>query len=442
MTRMLIVGGTLLPLTDAGVRAANASIMIDEGKITDVGSGLDPAGAEILDASGCIVLPGLVDTHRHTWQSAVRHRLGDATFGEYGAQMLAQLAPAYTPEDIYIGTLLGALSALDSGITTMADWSHAMNSPEHADAAIAGLADAGIRAVFTHGYPRGDGRNWTRHSELPHPRDIVRIRDQVLTDNEGLVTLAMAARGPEMTTMETTRGDLALARELGVRVSLHVGAGQFGPEHRAVAGMHAAGLLASDLTFIHLSSSSDDEVAMIAGSGGSVSLAPLCEAMVPGLGMSSLSRLLAAGIMPSLSGDTETFGTGDLFTQMRILLACARTAAREAEPQGLPLPVREVLRYATVAGAAATGLDSRIGSLSAGKDADLIMIRGTDVNLHPVTDPVGAVVLAAHPGNVDTVMVRGRVLKRAGRLTHAGLAGVIDRAARSRDRLLSSAGPR
>jgi cytosine/adenosine deaminase-related metal-dependent hydrolase len=188
--------------------------------------------------------------------------------------MLVRLAPHYSPEDVYVGTLLGALSALDSGTTCLLDWSHIQNSPAHADAAVAALQDSGLRAVFAHGYPRDPARNWTAGSDLPHPPDIVRVREKLLPDDDALVTLAMAARGPEMTTLDVACADVDLARELGVRVSMHVGASDFGPRYHAVRRLTERGRLGDDMCLIHLSSTPVDELALIAAHGAHVSLGP------------------------------------------------------------------------------------------------------------------------------------------------------------------------
>jgi cytosine/adenosine deaminase-related metal-dependent hydrolase len=353
--------------------------------------------------------------------------------------MLGPVGAAYRPEDVRIGTLLGALSALDAGITTLVDWAHCMNTPEHADAAVDALAESGIRAVFAHGWPLAP--EWTRDSALPHPADIRRLRESRFSAPDQLLTLAMAARGPEMARPEVWLGDLRLARDLGIRSTVHVGAYAHNARHRAVAQLRDAGVLGADLTFVHCSRSGDDEFAMIADTGGSISLGVHCELNSTGMGDIPLDRILASGLRPSLSGDTETKCAGDLFTQMRLLLAYYRswTGGGHSEvPEPQRLGVRDVLEFATLAGARAAGLDGLTGSLSPGKQADLILVRATDLNLAPVTDPAAAVVLAAHPGNVDTVLVGGRTVKRGGRLVAADLPGVLARAEASRRRVLAT----
>ena len=413
-------------------------VLVQEGRIQAVGVNLHAPNAQRLTMEDCIVMPGLIDTHRHTWQSVLRHRLGDTDFAGYGCQMLRGLGPIYRPEDIFIGNLLGCLGALDAGTTTLLDWSHALNTPEHADAAVSALRQSGIRAVFAYGWSRADGQNWTRDSSLGHPRDIVRMRREVLPSDDALVTLAMAARGPEMTTAEVVRQDFALARELGVRVSMHAATGEFGPRFRAIEQMANDALLGPDLTLIHVCTASAKELRAMADNGVTACIGPQVEMTVSGCGVPAIGRLLAAGIRPSLSGDTETCATGDLFTQMRMALAGERLVANNRLiPDETPaLKVADVVDFATVEGARACGLLHKIGSLTPGKDADLIILRGTDLNLAPLSDPLGAIALAANPGNVDTVLVRGEFRKRAGHLVGFDLDAIRARARASRDWLL------
>lgn len=429
--RSVIRGASVISMERAVGTLERVDIAIADGRISDIRchAEVEP-GTEVINGTGMIALPGFVDAHRHTWQTALRHRLPDATFGEYGAEMLGRRAPNYTAEDIRIGTLAGALTALDSGITTVVDWSHALNTPQHADAAIDALRGSGIRAQFAHGIPRGDGRNWTRQSQLPHPADIVRIRHEVLGD--GLITLAMAARGPEMSTLEVTVADFLLAREYGIRISTHVGAAGLGPQFHAVRALYDVGLLGPDVTLIHLCSTPDDELAIVRDTGTNACVGPMAELLMPGVGRMPVQRLLAAGLLPALSTDTETVSAGDMFSQMRLTLAAARDGAEEA-PMVTAL---QVLEMATVAGARAAGLDHQIGRLVPGLDADLVLVRGDDVNLMPATDPVAAVVLGAHAGNVDTVLVRGEVRKRHGTLLGVDLGELTSQVRASRDRLL------
>lgn len=441
--RTVLSGGWVLSMDPAIGDLRRGDVLIEGERIAAVAPRLEVEAAERIDASRMIVLPGFIDTHRHTWQTCVRHRYADIDPQIYFAEMLGDKGAAFTAEDVYTGTLLGAVAALDAGTTTLLDWAHVQNSPEHADAAVRALHDAGIRGVFAHGWPLVDGRAWMFDSTRGHPEDIRRLKLRYFSSNDQRLTLAMAARGPEMACAHVWQHDLRLARELGIRSSIHMGAYARNAPVRAIAQMQAAGALGDDLTFVHCCFSGDDELAMMADAGVTASLGVHCELNSQGIGDLPLDRLLAAGIRPSLSGDTETKCAGDLFTQMRHAFAHYRawmggghSRAAKAPPT---LTLRDVLAFATIEGARATGLDKRTGSLTPGKQADIVLIRQDDLNLVPVSDAVGAVVLAAHAGNVDTVFVAGRVLKRDGRMVGIDLDALRQRAFASQRAVLGEA---
>jgi cytosine/adenosine deaminase-related metal-dependent hydrolase len=437
----LISGGWVLTMDPRIGELRRGDVLVEDGKIVAVAPSVHAPVAEKLSAEGMIVLPGFVDTHRHTWQSCLRHRCGDMKIEQYFVEMLGHKGAKYRPYDVYIGTLLGSLSALDSGITTMLDWAHIQNSPEHSDAAIHGLRDSGIRGVFAHGWPLVDDVTWIMNSKREHPSDIRRLRREYFSSDDQLLTLAMAARGPEMAAYETWKADLRLARELAIRSTIHMGAMERNGKVRAIAQMNEAGALGDDLTFVHCCQCHDDEIQMMADAGVTVSLGTHCEMNSQGIGDIPIDRLLAAGIRPSLSGDTETMCSGDMFSQMRHTLGYYRSwmGGGHSKVKNAPetLRMRDVLEFATIEGAKANGLDHKVGSLTPGKQADLIMIRMEDINLAPVSDPVGSVVLAAHPGNVDSVFVAGRAVKRSGRLLGADLARIRQLAESSQQFLLS-----
>jgi 5-methylthioadenosine/S-adenosylhomocysteine deaminase len=380
-------------------------LLLDGDRVEAVGPDLPaPPDAEVIDATGMLVLPGLVDTHRHTWQTALRHRGAGWSLTDYLDTLLRGHGARYRPEDVYTGTLLGALGALDAGITTLVDWAHIEHTPDHTNASITALRDAGIRAVFAHSRPiPGTGL------EAAGRADVRRVREGLLADDEALVTLAMAAHGPDFTPPETTSADFGLARELGIPITTHLGGGRPGTNPTGVRMLHEAGLLGPDLTVVHGNGIPDAELKLLADHGVRASISPQIELTMPGLGANvAIRRMLAAGLRVGLSTDSETASSGDLFTQMRFALA-----AHRAEGEDQPLAPRDVLELAT--GGAA---------LVPGAAADVILVRATDVNLAPVSAPADALVLAAHPGNVDTVLVAGKVVKRDGRLV-GGMGGAL-----------------
>jgi 5-methylthioadenosine/S-adenosylhomocysteine deaminase len=418
---------------------SDADLLIEDGKIAAIGPDLGVEDAEIIDGTDRIVIPGFVDSHRHTWQTAMRGIAADWTLTQYIVGILATLGPAYRPEDIYAGNLLGALECLDAGITTLVDWSHDLNSPDHADAACQALTDARIRAVLAHGNANSV---WLNPDSMADWSDLSRLRSRWFPTDDQLLTLAMALRGPDFGSVDAAEADWRAARDLGLRITVHIGVGGFG--NRSVAALNDRGLLGPDTTYVHCSRLDPDEFQMIADTGGTASVAAEVE-MHMGHGHPPTNKLLSVGIRPSLSIDVCTGIGGDMFSQMRTSLAMARalTNHRHLEagitPDHLELTTRDVLEFATLQGARAAGLDHRTGSLSVGKDADVVLLRTDRLNLHPVNHPVAAVALGANTSNVDTVLVAGDVVKRDGELVGYDLPRVRRLVCDSRDELLTKA---
>jgi 5-methylthioadenosine/S-adenosylhomocysteine deaminase len=335
---------------------------------------------------------------------------------------------------------MGALEALNAGITTLLDWSHVNNTPEHADAAISGLTEAGIRAVYAHGVPVG--ADWWSYSSRNHPEDVRRIRKQYFHSDDQLLTLALAARAPGNTTPDVAEHDWRLARDLGIRISVHVGMRLTGVHVRHVLTLNQLGLMGADTTYIHCTDCTDEELDLIARTGGSASVAPFVE-MLMGHGIPPTGRLVARGVRPSLSIDVVSSVPGDMFTQMRTALVQERILAFTETPDTAFAPTlthRDVLEFATIDGARACALDHKIGTITPRKQADIVLIRTDQVNVAPVVDPVATVVICADTSNVDTVFVAGRIVKHNGQLVRVDLPRLLERLADARDHLLSNAG--
>jgi 5-methylthioadenosine/S-adenosylhomocysteine deaminase len=422
--RILIKGGYVVSGDPSIGELSDADVLIDGSRIAAVGRNISVTDAVVIDAKSKLVLPGLIDTHRHTWQTQLRSMIPEGDFFVYLKVVLQTMAPRYRPEDVYVGNLVGAIGAINSGITTLLDWSHIMQTPAHADAAIKGLADSGIRGIFAYGYPIAPYADWSNpKSLLRHPADVRRVKQQYFSSQDQLLTLAMAIRGLSSSAFETTVDDLKLARELAIPVTVHTGAPGYKPPG-AVTEMKNAGLLGPDITHVHTLRCSDDELKMIADSGGFVSSSPATELM-SGQGYPSLQRWLKFGIKPALSIDNESRLPTDLFTQMRALVMVDHImeTQRVITAGGKPVlvPVRDVLEYATLQGARATGLEKKTGSLTPGKQADIILMDLDDINMFPVNDPVSSAVLIGNPGNVSWVFVDGKVMKREGKLVGVDL---------------------
>ncbi|MEV7323697.1 amidohydrolase family protein [Streptomyces sp. NPDC093970] len=418
--RILLSGGTVVSMDPAVGDLERGDVLIEDGVIVEVAEAIDAPDAEVIDAADRIVMPGFVDTHRHTWQTAFRGIGADWTFPEWAQAMHRTLKPRYRPEDVYLGTLLGRLEALHSGVTTMLDWFHCAQGPEHADAGVAALRDAPGRSVFCHGAGWG--------TTDPVEAEIRRVRS-VLPGDDGLLTMSFGLRGAEDTSFGTVADELRLAAELGLRTSLHV---ESEGVRRPVADLHEHGLLRDTTTFVHANGIGDDELRMLADAGATVSVSPDVELKM-GFGWPMTGRMLAAGLRPTLSVDDVPSAGGDMFSTLRTAYAVQR---------GLDggLDSRDLLEFATVDGAHALGLAARTGSLTPGKDADVILLRADDITVFPVTDPVGTIVAAGHPGLVDTVLVAGRVVKRDGVLTGLDLRALRTRLLESRDRVAAAAG--
>ena len=439
--RVVLRGGHILSMDREVGDVIGGDLLIEDDRIAAVAPSIDAADAEVVDATDCIVIPGFVDSHRHTWETVIRGIAPDVSLGGYFDLVLDQLAPAYRPEDVYAGNYLGSLEAIDAGVTTLLDWSHISNTPDHADEAIHGLRDAALRAVYCYGNPNTSLADWWYSSTLEAPEDIRRVRERYFSSEDGLLTLAMGTRGPGFCTPEVVRHDWELAREVGAPISVHVGMGPYAGRFAMVSQLAELGLLGDDTTYIHCNYLSDDEFRLIAESGGKISISPSVE-MAMGHGTPPTAKALRHGLRPSLSIDVVTTVPGDMFTQMRFLFAQARLLEHEAafaagnEHEPTLLTSRDVLEFATIEGARVCGLEQRTGSLTPGKQADVVVLRCDESNTYPVIDPVSTVVQQADTRNVDAVFVAGRQLKRDGRLVDAGLRGARDRAAASLDYLL------
>jgi 5-methylthioadenosine/S-adenosylhomocysteine deaminase len=304
-SRTLLRGGHIVSMDPEIGDIPGGDVLIEDENIAEVAPSIDASDCEVIDASGAIIIPGFIDSHRHTWETVIRGIAPDVTLDGYFALILDALAPAYRPEDVYAGNLLGTLEAIDAGVTTLLDWSHINNTPDHPDEAIRALSECGIRAVYCYGNPNTSLADWWFNSVLESPEDIRRIRDTYFASDDGLMTLAMGTRGPGFCVPEVVRHDWELARDIGVPISVHVGMGNVAGRFRMVEQLHDLGLLGPDTTYIHCNHLTDREFQLIADTGGTTSIAPMVE-MTMGHGMPPTGELLEHGLRPSLSCDVVT----------------------------------------------------------------------------------------------------------------------------------------
>lgn len=428
--RTLIRGATVITLDRQG-DLPEADILVSGDVIQEIAPRIQADDAEVVSAAGCIVIPGLINAHLHTWQTALRGVAANWTLLEYFQKMHAGLARVFAPEDLHIATLVGALNQLNHGTTTLVDWCHNNRTPAHNDAAIDGLLQSGIRAAFFHGTPKPDPKPgeipfW----EVPHPRAEV---ERLIRAHQGrsLLSIGAAVLGPHYSTLDVALHDFRMARDLGVIASLHQGGGPA----RTPDGwdkLQAEGLLGPHVNIVHGHALNDAQLNTFCDLGMSFSAAAESE-MSQGHGHPLTGRLRALGHAPSLGVDLESVMSGDMISQARIALGIQRSldnVAYRVEHNTVPststIPAREALQWVTVEGARMLGQLDRIGSLAAGKQADLVMIRASDLNMQPVHDPVSSVVFQTSLANIDSVMVAGQWKKRHGQLLGVELAPKLE----------------
>jgi cytosine/adenosine deaminase-related metal-dependent hydrolase len=423
---------------------AGVDLLVEDDRVAAIEptGRLGRQGVEVVDAKNCIVIPGLVNTHMHTWQTALRSVASNWTLLEYFKKMHAGLATVFQPEDMYIANVVGALNQLNGGTTTLVDWCHGNRTPAHNDGAVDALMESGIRAFFFHGTPKPDPKPGEKGFwEIPHPRaELERLAKHRI---KGLVSLGAAILGPHYSTLEVSLHDFKMAKELGVIASMHQGGGP----PRSPDGwqkLEQAGLLGRYVNIVHGQGLTDEQLSRFVSLGVSFSVTPESE-MIQGHGFPITGRLRKLGHRPSLGIDLESAISGDMLTAARIALNMQRSmdnAEYRQEKGTIPdtstITTREALSWITVDGARMLCMDDQIGSLKPGKQADLVVISTTGINMQPVNDPVSAVIMQANLSNIDSVMVAGQWRKRAGKLLTGGLLEKFDSLRESGRRILGA----
>ncbi|MEK9281929.1 MULTISPECIES: amidohydrolase family protein [unclassified Bradyrhizobium] len=432
MRRTLIKSAVVISMDDRIGDLRTGDVLVERNRIVDVRPSIDlgsgTADTEIVDGTGRIVIPGLINAHMHTWQTALRGYAANWTLLEYFRRMHAGLATVFRPEDIYIATLVGALNQINCGTTTLVDWCHNNPTPNHTDAAVRGLIESGIRAAFFHGSPKPEPKPGEPHfSEIPHPRrEVERLLAGPLADRDGLVTVGLAILGPHYSTLDVAMHDFRLARELNLIASMHQGGGPA----KTPGGWEKlieARLVGPGINIVHGNDLPDDLLDRLVGLGVSFSVTPENE-MIQGHGFPITGRLFKRGVRPTIGIDLESVLAGDLFSAARVALSMQRALdnaetrrANGTIPATTTIPAREALHWITTEGARMLGREDQIGSLTPGKLADLVIINASDLNLFPVHDPVSTVVMQTSLANIEAVMIGGTWKKRNGRLLVEGL---------------------
>jgi len=402
-SRTLIRGGCVLTL---GARTPNfevADVLIQDGRVSEVGPGLRARDADVIDAADTIVMPGFVDVHRHTWQSLFRNLDGAAT--DDTLTPASRFGPHYLAEDAYAGTLIGLLGAIEAGITTVVDLSDIQMGTDFTEAVLQAHTDAGVRTVFVPASPpwlvQADGQSW--------------LGEAISQATSRGVAAAFGASSP--VGVDLVEREWQLAREHGWRIHAHVGSA---PEETGkVARLGGLGRLGPDVTLVHCSQLDESDLDAITSTRTEVCLTPSTE-MTRGV-TPPIQSLLDRGIRPGLGTDRQGMAPGDMFAQMRSVISVQHARMFDLKLAGkasLPqlMNTRDVIRFATIEGARVAGLGDTTGSIEPGKAADLILLRTDRPNIHPINDPIGAVVWGMDTSNVDWVFVGGKPVMREGAL--------------------------
>mgnify|MGYP000464309132 CR=1 FL=1 len=446
-TQTLIQNGHLLTMDDRLGEMLNTDVLIEDGIIVKIATDIDAPNAQVIDASEHIVLPGFVDAHRHMWQTQMRGRMGDGTLLDYAAEIRNVFSCCYDPDDVYVGTLMGYLDALNAGCTTLIDHSHIMKSMEHSDAAINAFKDSGARGIFCYGlYPNPEENVKDSLERLLNPPGFIAqnakiVRERHFNEENGHIRFGIALTELEWFPIEHTIKELEFARELNsYKISIHAGLGSSSHYTKFVERLHKEKQLSHDMHFVHGWGLTDHELKLIVEQGASLVATPETELQMA-MGFPVTGRFSQQGGKAGLGIDIVSNQSADMFTQMRLALQCVRGQANEAlakkglSPEKLTMTTEDVLKSATIDGAKSLKLEHEIGSLTVGKRADIQLISKTDINMVPVTNAIHSVVLCAGVNNIDTVMVNGEIIKRNGVLCREDLKGLTKRLTKSSEKI-------
>src|SRR6201994_481610 len=414
---------TVLTMDDAHTVLNNADVLVSGETIAAVGPNLEvPEGTAEIDAAGGIVMPGMIDTHRHMWQTAMRGEGAAWTRTQYFVYYYLTWVKYFRPQDVYAANLLAAIESIDSGVTPTVDWSHGLRTIDHAEAATDALEEVPGRFVLAYGNIFQGAWEW---ATTPEFRDFYTRRFDGKGDMLGF-QLAFDLPGiegfPEKAAFD-------VARDLGVGVTTHAGVWKVTGD-AGINQMYDNGFMTPGTMYVHAATLSPDSYHKIAATGGvaSVSTESECNA---GQGYSPTWRLRKYGIPVSLSQDTSVWWSGDIFSAMRATLNADRAKehdeahAKDETVTNHILRAEDVVDYGTRGGAKTIGLDSVIGSVEVGKKADLVLLRNDNSPVSfPILHPYGHVVYQANRGDVHTVLVDGRVVKHEHKLVGVDLPGL------------------
>lgn len=443
MKKTLIKNAFVLTMDPERRTLSKGQVLIGDDKILAVGNDLPSEDAEIIDARGGVVMPGFVDNHRHMWQTNLRAMLADWTLHEYMRGIRFSISPVLTPEDIGAANYIGALEALNAGVTTVFDYSHSNNSPDHATAGVEALQRSGIRAVYGYGLVPAPVDHPAFTSVDDRINDARRIHSEMLPSKDARVTMGMALTETGLLPWSDSVKEIKAALDMGVPQSIHNN-NYFGVTvSQGVDPMHRAGLLHHSQIHVHCNTSTPDQFRKLADAGCTIVSTPDTEIQM-GMGHPVFNEAKKYGIRSTVGCDIITLNGGDIVGQLRLGLQDARVRnndtfnAREEMPLVLETSSMDALVWGTINGAEGLGLGSVTGSLEPGKQADVIIISGDAPNLWPMLEEPGTVVFHSHPADITTVFIAGEAVKRNGKLVGVDYGAARDLAENSRDRILNA----
>jgi len=448
--RTLIKNGWIVSMDPTIGDVRCGSLLIEGERIVQIAESIEaPEGCEIIDADGMIVHPGFVDTHKHLWQTGLRGVVADRTLVGYFSDVRRDYLSRYRPEDVYLGTLVGALELIDGGTTSVLDHSHGVVTPDHSVALAEAGINAGIRGVWAYGYCPVEVEGlqaFASHAE--RVEDAFRIKERYFNSSDStLLRMGIAITEQNLLPLDLTVNEVQSALEMDAVWTSHTHCGPGNaPITRGFHTLVGKGLVDHRAVLSHCNEFRVDDFDVVRDLGAHFASSPDSEIALGIAQPTPYRDALLAGVQPSLGTDCVTCMSSDMYANMRMALTFSRHQINDGPGRNYetivdqPVSTRDVFRWATIEGARAIGLESEIGTLAPGKLADIVLVNARSLNLAPVLDPVADLVLHAHAGNVDTVIVNGKVRKRAGKLTEDRIGELLGRLDDSRDYLLSVAG--
>lgn len=403
----------------------NCDILIEDSQIKAIRPGIEVEGTEVIDAAGCIAMPGFVDTHRHLWEGGMRSVTADWSILDFSGNIRLFAAKFFDPQDMYSTSLHGSLEALNAGITTVAEYCHNVRSEDHGRENLRGVEEAGIRCVWAYGFTplAKDAKGFSTLEDRFKCFDTL-VRDK-FSSRDQLLTIGIAPEEPFIWGEDWSgpRRQFDAARDVGARIFLHANSRKNpdGSMMREVAKLKKLGVLGSDLVLVHMGDTDEDEWQMLGNVGGHVSFTPETEYQM-GLGWPTNAEPKCAGVNITIGSDITANNSADLFFPLRLFLQVERARMIQRMDKVFfsrtPFECREALEWGTIGGARALGLDATIGSLTVGKDADIVLLRADGVTLAgwDRSNPAATIIQQAGVGDVETVLVAGKVMKKNGRL--------------------------